>query len=267
VHWLDARETLFADLLKNTRLGVFSDFDGTLSPIVQERDKAAISVGRRQMLAELSERLPLVALVSGRAVADLRARVDLPQVIYIGNHGFERWTAEGVSLSPQAQHFREGLQAFIHTVELHPGMDLEDKGTTLAIHYRNVPDPVSVQESYPPLLEALAAKNGLKFSQGRMVFEIKPPLKINKGTALELLVLEFELNAVLFMGDDVTDVDAMMKARELRELGKIAAVNVGVESPEMPPAIRDYSDVFATGTDDVESLLGWLLTAISASAS
>src|SRR3989304_7587699 len=90
IPWQQVKE-LLARLVANPRFGLFSDLDGTLSPIAPTPQAAQITPRNRELLAELSKQLHIVALISGRRAASLQARVGLPGIIYIGNHGFERW--------------------------------------------------------------------------------------------------------------------------------------------------------------------------------
>ncbi len=264
MHWQAAIKTTLHELTHSARLGLISDFDGTLSPIVSQPDRASITPHKRELLATIAAYLPLVALVSGRGVADLHRRLEVPNLVYVGNHGLERWTAGEVIAAPEAAPYRAALEAVQADLTLPEGMDWEDKGATLAIHYRNAQADAA---AFWPQVEAAAQAQGLRAGQGRMIFEIKPPVDIDKGTTLRRLVDEYKLTGIIFMGDDVTDVDAMRAARALREAGTCATLNLGVRSAEMPDAVRDHSDLFLSDTDDVEDFLDWLLDAISRRAS
>lgn len=265
MHWQEIRSTLFKTLFTYERIGFISDFDGTLSRVVQKRADARLAPGNRELLQTLRTRLPLVALLSGRAVYDLQERVGIPELVYIGNHGLERFIDHQIVYPPEITAYRPALEAILKTVHLEEAMELEDKNMTLSIHYRQVADPESIEQLYPPVLQGLAAKYSLHFSQGRMVFELRPPIELNKGTALASLVKEYELDGLIFIGDDTTDADAMQVAHNLREAGTCFAITIGVESEEMPDVLRDYTDAFSTGTSDVTALLAWLVEALSAS--
>ncbi len=265
MYWQEIRSTLFKTLFTHARIGFISDFDGTLSPVVQKRAEAHLAPGNRELLQTLHNTLPLVALISGRAVYDLQERVGIPELVYIGNHGLERFIDHQVIYPPEVTAYRPALEAILKTVHLEEAMELEDKTATLSIHYRQVADPESIEQLYPPILRALAEKYGLHFSQGRMVFELRPPIELNKGTALASLVKEYELDGLIFIGDDTTDADAMRVAHNLREAGTCFAITIGVESEEMPDVLHDYADAFATGTSDVTAFLAWLVEALSAS--
>lgn len=265
--WREANASLLSELVTKSPLGLVSDMDGTLSPIVPSPDDAYVTDRARNLLGALAERLPLVALVSGRAAADLRERAGLPQLVYVGNHGLERWQNDEVVIRPEAAAYRPALEAALAELRLHiwPDMLLEDKGVTASLHYRQTLDPDAAQQMLQPLVERVAAEQGLRASPGRMIFEVRPPIKIDKGTAFRELVQEYRLAGAVFIGDDTTDADAMRAAQELRQSGACYAVAVGVDASGTPDSVRDSADFMVSGVEGVEEFLDWLLSASSES--
>jgi len=266
--WQDAISTKLKPLLTKARLGLITDVDGTISPIVRKPEDAQVTPRNRELLRELQARLPLVAVISGRSAADIQARVGLPGLIYVGNHGFETWVDGRVEPMPEAAAFRPQLEAAIAEIRagLAPAMQLEDKGLTLSVHYRQTADPPAIEIQYRPRLLAIAAKHGLKLFHGRLVFEFRPPVEANKGTALRQLIRRHQLDAAVYLGDDTTDVDALRQAQELRAQGVCYALGVGVETDETPAAVRDNCDLLVSGIPDVEAFLAWLLRAYKTSS-
>ena len=269
MNWQDATETLLKPLNNAQRLGVISDMDGTLSHIVSQPDQAAVTPRNRDLLHALHSQLALVAVVSGRAVIDVQARVGLPELVYVGNHGLERWVDNQVELTPEALQHRPAVEAALRDVRevAIDGMFVEDKGATFSIHYRNTANPLAIGEQYSPVMAEIAQRHGLRYFQGRMVFELRPPIEVDKGSALQALIESYTLDAAVFLGDDTTDVDALKMARKLREQGTCYAIGVGVASADMPSAVQDSADVMVSGVSGVESFLEWLLNAASASSS
>lgn len=265
MYWQEIRSTELKTLLTKSSIGLICDFDGTLSPIVQDRERAQLAPGNRELLRQLQKHLRLVALVSGRAVADLSARVGLSGLIYIGNHGLERLIDNQIVYPPEVAAYRPAIKTALDAIRLEKEMVLEDKNVTISIHYRQAADQEAIQTIYSPILQSLADEHGLHFSQGRMVFELRPPLEINKGTALASLVTQYGLDGLVFIGDDTTDADAMRTARQLREQQTCYSVNLAVESEEMPAILHDYADAFVAGTSGVTAFLAWFLDALSAS--
>lgn len=280
--WSAVTATLLRPFAGPGRIGLVSDVDGTLSPIVPRPEDARVTPRAQALLAALKPHLALLAVISGRAAADVQARVGVPGLVYVGNHGLERWQAGRVIPAPEVAAFRPALEAArdaLHT-RLLPGMTLEDKGATLSVHTRQTADPDATDAAFAPLAEAVAADHGLRLFQGRRVFELRPPLEVDKGSALRGLVSEFHLDAVLYLGDDTTDVDALRACVELRDPHRDAhrdthrdtdpvcyGLGVGVAADETPRAVLEAADVWAEGVSGVEELLAWLLDArASASA-
>ena len=268
MHWQTATTTLLQSLTSHDRLGLVTDVDGTISQIVDQPDAAQITPRSRDLLRALHGQLALVAVVSGRGVADVRRMVGLPELAYIGNHGLEWWRDGQVSVAPNAQAFRPALEAAIHALHAHtvPGMIVEDKIATISVHYRQTADPTATAAALAPVLEQIAAEQQLSLFQGRMIFELRPPVDTNKGSAFRQLVEQHDLGAAIYIGDDTTDVDALRMARELRDTAQCYALGLGVESEHMPAAVREHADLLIAGVHDVEAFLAWLLSAASASS-
>lgn len=267
-YWRDAIPTLLNHIIQANPMGLVTDVDGTISPIVDNPDQATITPKSRELLQALVSHLALVAVVSGRAAGDVRQRVGLPQLTYLGNHGLERWADDHVEPAPEVKQFRPALENALQALSARqvPGMLIEDKDATLSVHYRQTDDPATVARDFAPIAQAIADEQGLKLFQGRMIFELRPPIQMNKGTAFRQLVAENKLAAALYIGDDTTDVDALRMARQMRENRECYALAVGVQSPDMPEAVAANSDLLVSGVPDVESFLSWLLEARSASS-
>lgn len=263
-----AHHPLLNTLITHDRIGVISDMDGTLSPIVPVPSDAQPTARNRTLLKQLAAQLPLVAVLSGRAVNDLRERVGMLEIVYYGNHGFERWHNHQVEVVPEVSQYLPALQAVFEAANgiLLPGMWVENKGATLSIHYRQTENPESSAQYLEPRLQSLADQYQLRLFSGRRVFEIRPPIEIHKGTAFRALVSQYQLNAAVYLGDDTTDVDALRAARNLRETSHCYAVGVGVESPDMPPLVRETADILVSGVTGVEAFLAWLFNAVSAAS-
>lgn len=263
MHWKSATDTLLHTLLQHDRIGLVTDVDGTISHIVEKPDAATVTDRSREYLRRLSAQIALVAVVSGRAAGDVRRMVNLPDLHYVGNHGLEWWVGDAVQVSPQAVPYRDALQEAARDIELHsvPGMIIEDKGATLSVHYRQTASPAAMEGTLTPVLTQIAGAHNLKLFRGRMIFELRPPIDMNKGTAFNELVRRHDLDAALYIGDDTTDVDALRAARALRESGDCYALAVGVEAVETPGPVRENADLLAAGVDDVENFLGWLAEA------
>jgi trehalose 6-phosphate phosphatase len=106
-----------------------------------------------------------------------------------------------------------------------------------------------------PLAKDAAEARDLKVTEGRMVIELRPMLAINKGTALLRVVEESDLNGLVFLGDDVTDIDAFNALSKLRADGKITGLNVAVVAPESSPDVAKAADAVVHGVECCVRLL------------
>ncbi|MCA9902387.1 MAG: trehalose-phosphatase [Anaerolineae bacterium] len=260
IDWNEATDSLLAPLLTASRLGLVTDVDGTISPIVNQPEAAQVTPRSRELLAALADKLALVGVISGRAVADVQARVGISTLVYVGNHGLERWANGRVEVTPEAQKYRPALEAVAEGVRDHllPGMQIEDKGATYSIHYRNVADPGHAEAELTPLLQRLTTQHAIRLFQGRMIFELRPPLDIDKGTAFDALVRDYRLDAAIYLGDDTTDADALRACKRLRAAKTCYAIGLGVVADETPAAVIESADVLAHGIPQVEAFLNWL---------
>jgi len=261
-HWERHTERL-RSVLARPRFGLISDFDGTLSEFAAHPDMATIDPENARLLDRLAERVTVVALVSGRSVQDVRARFTHPQLVYYGNHGLERWQADGPRLVKTALVWRERLQTVLNAVRALEvaGVIVEDKDVTGSIHYRLAADPEATKARLQAHLLPLCTLTGLQLSAGQFIWDIKPPLHVDKGTAVRAIADDYQLEGVIFFGDDVTDYAAM---RALRELAAdpnrdLQALSIGVMHPTSPPDLLAVCDVTANGVADVTRCLRWIL--------
>lgn len=264
-HWSEC-EAALRELLARPRFGILSDFDGTLSHFAEFPDAAALVPECGAALDRLVASGVAVALISGRSAGDLRGRFPRPEFHYSGNHGLDYWDGAGVATVEAAVPWKTALTTLLADLEPFddPAILIENKGVTATLHYRAAADPLAASELIAARLTPLCEAYGLQLTRGNQVWEIKPPLALNKGTALVSIVETMSLDAVLFLGDDTTDLLAMAEVRRLRASGDagvapIPGVSVGViHGLGSPKELRDFCDMVANGPDDVARLLGWL---------
>lgn len=247
-----------------SRAAILTDFDGTLAPIVERAEQAALPDEARQLLVRLSERYGLVAAVSGRRAADVRTLVDLDTIAYAGNHGLELLLPGESEPSPDPSLAgREGEAAeFIAAVEAARlgavGLRVEDKGPIQALHWRGATDDAAA-EAAARSIAVEAGRAGLEPRWGRKVLELRPVGGGGKDAAVASLLAGDGLDRVVYAGDDRTDVDAFRRLGELREAGElVAAVRVGVLSAEGPAEIAEESDLTVDGPAGWLAMLAWL---------
>ena len=242
-------------------MGLFVDVDGTISPLVSTPAEATVSPAVRSALAALSAEVTVVAL-TGRDTASARRIVGVAEIAYAGNHGME-WLEDGTAtVEPLVRPY----VGRIHRLAAHlgsamadePGVLLEDKGPSLAIHYRLAAEPAAVRERVLAVLRGAGGAGDLPVREGKMLIEVLPPVAVNKGTAIARTVERRALASVLVLGDDTTDVDAFEAVRGLRDGGVVEALAVAV-SDDAPEALLAAADYRLADPAAVETLLTWLV--------
>jgi trehalose 6-phosphate phosphatase len=248
------------------------DFDGTLSPIVEDPASAVVHPDAPKVLVALAGEVRAVAIVTGRParqvvelgrleeVADQLA--DGAALYVLGQYGNERWSSsEREFHTPEPP---EGLEAF--KAELPSILEacdagdayVEEKGLALGVHTRRLSDPKEAYVRLEPALADAAERHGLVLEPGRQVLEVRSP-GAHKGDAVRLLANELDPAAVVFVGDDLGDVEAFMAVQELRDQG-LAALLVCSGSDEQD-LLQEMSDLVVDGPDGVIRLLGELTEA------
>ncbi|HEU5405921.1 MAG TPA: trehalose-phosphatase [Gaiellaceae bacterium] len=220
--------------------GLFLDFDGVLAPIVDRPEDAVPPPETRTELERLVAKYVLVAVVSGRAGDDVRARLGVEGVVCVGSHGLE--------LEPQADRWRRTLAAFAADAPW-PPPEIEPKGLSVAFHFRGRNDEEQAVRELDAIAES-ARDEGLVARYGRKILEVLPPVGSHKGTAVRRLLEERELRRALAAGDDTTDLDSFAALTGLE-----LAVRVAVASAEAPSALLDAADLVVESTDEFLAIL------------
>ena len=251
--------------LQHRPRGLFSDVDGTLSPIAPTPEAAVLLPGVRELLDRSRAAFDLVAAVSGRAAQDAARLVGLPGLTYVGNHGMEWLEPDGtLRILPAAAPYSDDVRTVLDSVERmlaprYPGLRVERKGVTGSVHLRNAADPDAAEAAVAALLAQIAEPAGLRITHGRRVLEVRPPVAVDKGVAISELIRAYALASALYLGDDSTDVDAFQALRNLTRAGVFQGVAVAVLHSEAPPELAAASDVTLDTIERVPELLRWLL--------
>ncbi len=253
------------EVLAHEPAALLSDIDGTLSAIAPTPDEAFVDRAISESLRALVGRVALVAAVSGRAVASCSSMIGVPELLYVGNHGLERLRGGVWSAHPAALDAEDRVNAALSDVATAITGDplaefvlVEPKRLTGTIHYRLAPDPDAARARLHPLVAEACQRHGLRLTEGRAILELRPQVAIDKGAAVAELVEEFGLRGVLFIGDDLTDVDAFRAVKRLRSEQGVAGLAIGVLGPETPALVRSEMDIGVDGVPAVALLLATL---------
>ena len=240
--------------LAGKRAAVFLDYDGTLTPIVDDPARANLSAGMRDAVRALARCCP-VAIVSGRDRRDVTRRVGIDGLFYAGSHGFD---IVGPGRHLQHQAARAALPALDAAERalrrrlgsIH-GALTERKRFSVAAHYRMVA-PGEVTSLARAVDEVLAAHPGLRRREGKKVLELQPDVAWDKGRAVLWLLAALDLDSAdvvpTYVGDDLTDEDAF---RALADRG----ITVLVCGPDLQGAPRSHAHHRLRDPAEVERFL------------
>jgi trehalose-phosphatase len=243
---------------------LFLDFDGTLTPIVETPAKARVPEQTRQLLKALSANPGCtLTIISGRRLKDIKKKVGLKNIIYSGNHGLE---IQGPNIrfeAPVSPDYKTILQKIKSKVEQMlssiKGILLEDKGLSLALHYRlvNKKKVPFVRRTFYQVALPYLRRGRIKTETGKKVFEIRPAAEWDKGKAVLWLLSRQKSRCrakpvlPIYVGDDVTDENAF---RALKNKG----LTIFVGKPK-----KSYAKYYLRNTKEVSKFLKWLNTLLS----
>jgi trehalose 6-phosphate phosphatase len=243
------------------------DFDGTLSPIVEDPESARIHPEASDVLVALAEQVAAVAVITGRPARqalDLggleevgRAVGEAGKELYLfGQYGNERWTStDRRVISPRPPH---GLSSFLRDLPRllrradADGAYVEEKGLAVAVHTRRLPDADEAFARLLPEVRELAERHELVVEPGRNVIEVRSP-GMHKGLAVDRLVQEVDAGGFLFAGDDLGDLEAFDAVDALAKGGMPTLLVCSASEEES--ALVERSDVVVRGPEGVLDLL------------
>jgi trehalose 6-phosphate phosphatase len=217
------------------------DFDGVLAPIVDNPEASAMPAESAASLARLAGVLGTVAVVSGRPVGFLADRVRVAGVRLLGSYGMEQLTDGQLVLAPQARAWLPAVAAARRALAAEltgqQGIRIEAKPASVAVHWRQAPDQIAAADLIRDSVGRVGSQTGLRLEPGKLVCELRPPLDIDKGSAVAELIAATRPAAVAYAGDDIGDLPAL---RGVHDAGGYAlVVDHGAETDQRLLAVAD----------------------------
>ena len=243
--------------------GLVLDFDGVLSPIVEDPATSAMPDRVAAILARLAMRLGLLAVMSGRQAEFLADRITVAGVALLGSYGIEQ-IRDGVRrIDPSAKKWlgpvREASRDLGDSLAAWPGIRVEEKSVSVAVHWRQAPDHAAAASEVRRVTARIAAETGLRLEPGKLVEELRPPVDVDKGSAISALIATEKLTKIAYAGDDLGDIPALLAVREAG--GYALVVDHGAETD---PRLLELADQTYDGTDGFAAWLAELAAAIGA---
>ncbi len=249
-HLFKTWQDIHTQIKQIQNLLLFLDFDGTLTPIVSNPEFAECPPKIKKVLKLLKGLSGVyIFIISGRSLKDLKRKVSLKGIFYIGNHGLEMEVLgrKYKKTLPQERMIElKKIKSNLKELKSIPGVILEDKGLIISVHFRNTPKKFLPKIFKMVREEAFRWKNHWKVLQGKMVLEIGPKFDFNKGMAVIEILKKFQKSEYLpvYLGDDKTDEDAF---RVLRRNGITVFIGSGKTSSK--------AKFFLRNTDEVQDFL------------
>lgn len=245
--------------------GLVMDFDGVLSPIVQDPTTSVMSHEVATTLARLTKALGLVGIISGRPVDFLADRVRVPGIRLLGSYGIEQIQADGRrQIAPPAEAWlervREASKTLTERLAHSPGVRIEQKTVTVAVHWRQAPDHEAAATLVRRIARETATATGLRLEPGKLVEELRPPIDVDKGSAVIALVEAEKPRTIAYVGDDLGDIPALEAVRAVVG-GYALVVDHG---PETDRRLLDLADQTYAGNDAFAAWLAELADLIGA---
>lgn len=250
-HWQYIKEEI-----EGGEILLFLDYDGTLTSIVDHPDQAVMTEETRELLQELrSLKNITIAIISGRGLDDVICRIGIDGIIYVGNHGLEVRGAGIEFEDPLAPEQKEIMKEIYKTLKdnyrAHKLVYIEDKGSTLSVHYRRVSQGMmdDVGRIFHTIIDPYVSEGSIEITEGKKVWEIRPIFMgsegpINKGAAtfklIKHLLKKEKKAAVFYFGDDTTDEDAFKALKMYKNSLNIKAYSVKVGLVNNSKSDADY---------------------------
>jgi trehalose 6-phosphate phosphatase len=261
---------LFSDWLEISRrikeaehILLLTDYDGTLTPIVERPELATLSENTRQLLKSIAKNPRItLGILSGRALKDVQEKVGISGIVYAGNHGLEIDGPGTKFVHPAARESKqvcnEVYYALNNALEKFKGVLVENKGLVISVHYRLAEEDKTeaIEKVVKHVVSEIKAAERMQITTGKKVYELRPAVAWDKGNTIDFLIKKYgkgsEKNGLLpmYLGDDLTDEDGF---REIESYKSGLSVFVGEENRQ------STARYFLESPSEVETFLGKLL--------
>jgi trehalose 6-phosphate phosphatase len=259
---VNSRPTPIEALAENPATsGLILDFDGVLSPIIEDPAASEMPEQVATSLARLVRMLGLLAVISGRPAEFLRHRIPIPGVRLLGSYGIEQICDGELRVDPDAKKWLGPVsvasRALHDLLGASQGVRVEEKSVSVAVHWRQAADQKAAADEVRRATARIAAETGLRLESGKLTDELLPPIDADKGSALAALIATRNLTTIAYAGDDIGDIPALRTAREAG--GYALVVDHGSETN---PQLLTLADQIYAGTGGFAAWLADLANAI-----
>lgn len=242
--------------IKGKNVFIFLDYDGTITPLVKTPEEARLSSEVKRLLLKIVQNPRFkLAVISGRALKDIKKKVGIKGITYAGNHGLEiegrNLRLKGLVRDRQKIILRKFRKVLKEKLSLFKGVMVEDKGLSISIHYRlaerrKIP---LIKKEIEKIFNCLNEKKEFDLKDGKMIKEIRPKVNWDKGKAVKWIIAkEGKGYFPIYIGDDITDEDAFQIVKEIRGV----TVYVGCHR-------KSFAEYFLYNSQEVKEFLKGIL--------
>ena len=268
---LEKKISTLLNLFENKPPALALDFDGVISELKSDPRTAYVDEYCLKTIVKLTKILPDISIISGRSAIDINSKLKLENLTYIGNHG-----AEHIKNGQLIRKSPEGIEIIIKSALDYiktqtkniRGIFHENKTISASIHYRGSKDHKKTKVILSNALSNIPNIDKLDVFWGKQILEIRPHSQFNKGYAINHLIESKNIKNIVFLGDDTTDLDAMIEIRKQRDLGNISGFSVYVTQKNTNPdkELTKYSDCSIENIEEVRKTLDLIYSKYKSSA-
>ena len=249
---------------KNPETIIVTDIDGTISSIETLPHQAMITNNMKGILNNIQQKFKLLSIITGRSLKDALEMINIEGILYIGNHGMEYQRNNEIITDKKTLNYIPKINELYEKLKnesnlKQPGIILENKKACISIHYRSTQDTQSVRKTILKTLRNIKTTEGLQIKEGRKIIEVRPPVGNDKGKIINKIVKNYQAKKLIYLGDDITDVDAFKEISKLSTEKNFEGISILVISNETPEFVKKSAEYYVNSVDEVEIFLKWLL--------
>ncbi|UTB32119.1 MAG: trehalose-phosphatase [Methanobacterium sp. ERen5] len=247
---------------KEDQSAVITDIDGTISEVTSEPSHAEITTDMRNILFVLSSKLKFVGVLTGRDINDALNIIKLKKIVYMGNHGLQRIKNGKIITDSRVNIYipiiKEIYQELKNKLNDSSDFNLEYKTLSLTVHYNECYPKSCAKKEILNTISTMSLGKLVKIVEGKDLLEIRPTVGDDKGSVLQKFIKENNIKKIIYIGDDVNDVCAFKKLKELSQEQKILGVSVVVNSKEVPEHVKESGNFYVENVQETFEFLKWL---------
>ncbi len=246
----------------DTKTAIITDIDGTISEIVPTPMEAVVKPEIKDIIEKIANKFEFTGVMTGRSIKNAMDMMESKKLIYIGNHGLEQFKDGKIRIEPEVEKYIPLIKKLAKSIQKqlvdYECILFQDKELSFTVHYRLCDDGEEIRKMALDAITSIKESRGLKIAEGRKVIEIRPPVGHDKGTILQKFIFDNNIKKIIYLGDDITDVDAFNKLNKLKNEGIVETFSIVVNSKETPDYVKESADFYVNSVDEVQNFFKWL---------